>query len=85
MHIKQRVQGHCLLGTQLSVCDALAVFDEQPVADDKEVVSKEPGALQHISIDNAYELIAKPALLLQRPVPVRFTERRTSAKFEGTD
>jgi hypothetical protein len=49
------------------VRDALAVFDKQPDADDKEVVPKEPGALQHVSIYNSYKLVAEPALLLQRP------------------
>jgi hypothetical protein len=48
------------------ICDALVVFDEQPDADNKEVVPKEPGALQHNLIDDTYKLVAKPTLLLQR-------------------
>ncbi len=67
------------------VCDALAIFDKQPDANNEEVVPKEPGALQHVSIDDAYKLVAKPTLLLQRPVPESFSKRRTSAKFNRTD
>ncbi len=67
------------------VRDALAVFDEQPDANNKEIVPQEPGALQHISIDGAYKLVAEPALLLQRPAPAHFPERRTSAEFNGTN
>jgi hypothetical protein len=67
------------------ICDALAVFDEQPDANNKVVVPKEPGALGHVSIDSAYKLVAKPTLLLQRTVPARVAKHRTSAKFDGTD
>jgi hypothetical protein len=67
------------------VCDSLAVFDKQPDANNEEVVPKEPGALQHILSDDAKKLIAKPALLLQRPAPARIAERQTSAEFDGTD
>jgi hypothetical protein len=67
------------------VRDALAVFDKQPHGDNEEVVSKEPGALQHVSVDNAYKLVAEPALLLQRLAAVRFAECCYSAKFDGTD
>jgi hypothetical protein len=41
--------------------DALTDFDKQPDADDKEVVPEELQALQHVSIDNADELVAEPA------------------------
>ncbi len=57
------------------VHDALAVFDKQPDADNEEVVPKEPGALQHVSIDDANKLVTKPALLLQRPAPAHVAER----------
>jgi hypothetical protein len=43
---------------------ALTVFDKQSDANDKEVVPKEPGALQHVSINDANKLITKHALLL---------------------
>ena len=55
--------------------DALAVFSKQPDADNKEVVPKELGALQHISIDDTNELIVEATLLLQRLAPVRVAER----------
>jgi hypothetical protein len=57
------------------VHDALAVFNEQPDTNDKEVVPKEPQAPQHILIDNADKLVAKPALLIRRPAPVRVALR----------
>ncbi len=41
------------------VCDALAVFDEQPDANNKEVVPKQPGALQHVLIDDVNSLTPK--------------------------
>jgi hypothetical protein len=65
--------------------DALALFDEQPDADDEEVVPKELGALRHVSINNANKLVAKPTLLLQRPAPGHIAKCQTCAKFNGTD
>jgi hypothetical protein len=64
------------------VRDALAVFNKQPDTNNKELAPKEPGALQHILIENANELVAKPALLIQRPAPARIAVRQTSAKFD---
>ncbi len=58
---------------------------EQPDANNEEVVPKEPGALQHILIEDANELVAEPALLLQRLVPARVAMRRTSAELDRTD
>ncbi len=65
------------------VCDTLAVFDEQPDANNKEVVHKKPRALQHISINDVDEFVAKPALLIHRPVPARVAVCQTSVKFDG--
>jgi hypothetical protein len=48
-------------------------------------VPKELGALQHVSINEANKLVAKPALLLRRPVPACIAKHQTSAKFDGTD
>jgi hypothetical protein len=67
------------------VRDALAVFDEQPDTNNEEVVPKELQALQHISIVDADELVAKSALLIRRPVPVGVAEHQTSAEFDGVD
>jgi hypothetical protein len=64
------------------------VHDElgkQPDANDKEVVPEELGALQHVLIEDANKLIAEPALLLQRPAPVRVAMRRTSVELNGTN
>jgi hypothetical protein len=67
------------------VRDALVVFNKQPKAEDEEVVPKEPGALQHVSIKEANELVAKPALFLQRPAPAHIAEHQTSTEFNRTD
>ncbi len=73
------------LGRDPVVRDALTVFGKQPDADNEEVVPKEPQALQHILIDDADELIAKPALLIHKPVPARVAVCQTSAEFDGID
>jgi hypothetical protein len=67
------------------VCDALAVFDKQPDAGNKEVVPKEPQAPRHISINDADKLVAEPTLFIHRPAPARIAVCQTSTKFDEID
>ncbi len=63
----------------------LNLYQQQPDADDEEVVPEEPGAQRHVSIIDADKLVAKPALLIHRPAPAHVAKRQISVEFNGTD
>ncbi len=65
---------------------AHAVLKVKPVGnDDKEKVEEPwPPCVVSFLIDNKYELVNKPALLLWGPAPARAAKQQTSIKFNGT-